>query len=123
MAWIAYRSACVNGRSRRRGVSMSTGASWRGGEPERRPQRRLVDALHAYDLVAAREAADHGDARRRDARPAGQQRAERRVRPAVDRRRGHADEERAVALPGDLAARGAWLEPHPQLDGTQCATQ
>ena len=45
MAWIASRSARVNGRSRRRRL-ISTGTSWRGGSPAP-TTGRLVDALHA----------------------------------------------------------------------------
>jgi hypothetical protein len=86
------------------------------GLPEQRGAQRLgVDAVDAQQLVAGRLAAHDGHRRARDAGPRGDEPADRRVRLAVDRRGGDADDHGAGALADDLVALGAGLD----ADGEQ----
>ena len=103
--------AVLDGFSRAR----SRAASRRAPSPRSDPgapslKNFFVDAVDAHDLVARCLTADHADARRRHLRRSRHERAQRRVRLAVDRRRGHADDDRAGPLADDLVAAGARLK-------------
>jgi hypothetical protein len=72
----------------------------------------VLDPFHLDQLVAPRMAAYDRDQAGRHAQPLGEQLAHGVVRPAVEGRSGHAQNETAIPLAHDLVSPGAGLNPH-----------